>query len=58
MSSTASVVLNGKNLTDKLDEGHRILTSDFMPNNGALTEGACTYVLEKDRLLKFTFIKR
>lgn len=48
MSSTASIVLNGKNLTDKLDEGHRILTSDFMPSNCALTEGACTYVLEKD----------
>lgn len=41
-------VLNSKNLTDKLDEGYRILTSDFMPNNGTLTEGACTYVLEKD----------
>ena len=48
MSSTASMVLNGKNLTDKLDEGHRILISDFMPSNGAPTEGACTYVLEKD----------
>lgn len=48
MSSTVSMVLNGKNLTDKLDEGHRILTSDFMPSNCALTEGACIYVLEKD----------
>lgn len=48
MSSTASMVLNGKNLTDELDEGYRILTNDFMPNNGALTESACTYVLEKD----------
>lgn len=48
MSSTASMVLNGKNLTDKLDESYRILTSDFMPSNGALTEGAYTYVLEKD----------
>ena len=51
-------VLNSKNLTDKLDEGYHILTSDFMPNNDALTEGACTYVLEKkDWLLKFTFYK-
>lgn len=41
-------VLNSKNLTDKLDEGYHILTSHFMPNNGALTEGACVYVLEKD----------
>lgn len=48
MSSTASVVLNSKNLTDKLDEGYRILTNDFMPSNSVLTEGACTYVLEKD----------
>lgn len=48
MSSTASMVLNGKNLTDKLDESYRILTSDFVPNNSVLTEGACMYVLEKD----------
>lgn len=48
MSSTASMVLNGKNLTDKLDESYRILTSDFVPNNGTLTEGACTYAVEKD----------